>query len=77
MQVIYPLSTADAIAKLGLGTEVTEGSRKALEQRLDELMEAVRLLLLLLAAVAAEIALMLQQICSLLLHVSNIFIIHV
>ena len=43
MQVIYPLSTADAIAKLGLGDEVTEDSRKALEHALDELMEAVRL----------------------------------
>lgn len=42
-QVIYPLSTADAVAKEGLGEEVTESSRKALEQRLDELMEAVRL----------------------------------
>ena len=42
-QVIYPLGTADAIAKEGLGSEVTEASRLALEQRLDELMEAVRL----------------------------------
>ena len=42
-QVIYPLSTADAIAKEGLGTEVTEASRSALERRLDKLMEAVRL----------------------------------
>jgi len=42
-QVIYPLSTADAVAKEGLGEELTESSRKALEQRLDELMEAVRL----------------------------------
>ena len=42
-QVIYPLSTADAVAKEGLGEELTEASRKALEQRLDELMEAVRL----------------------------------
>ena len=37
------MSTADAVAKEGLGEEVTESSRKALEQRLDELMEAVRL----------------------------------
>ena len=43
MQVIYPLSTADAIAKEGLGSEVTEASRQALEQHLDQLMEAVRL----------------------------------
>ena len=42
-QVIYPLSTADAVAKEGLGEELTDASRKALEQRLDELMEAVRL----------------------------------
>ena len=42
-QVIYPLGTADAIAKEGLGSEVTEASRLALEQRLDKLMEAVRL----------------------------------
>lgn len=42
-QVIYPLSTADAIAKEGLGIEVTEASRSALELRLDKLMEAVRL----------------------------------
>ncbi|KAL3156583.1 hypothetical protein ABBQ38_000874 [Trebouxia sp. C0009 RCD-2024] len=42
-QVIYPLSTADAIAKEGLGSEVTQASRLALEQRLDKLMEAVRL----------------------------------
>ena len=42
-QVIYPLSTADAIAKEGLGNEVTQASRLALEQRLDKLMEAVRL----------------------------------
>ena len=41
--MIYPLSTADAIAKEGLGSEVTEASRLALEQRLDKLMEAVRL----------------------------------
>jgi len=43
LQVIYPLSTADAIAKEGLGEELTPPSLKALEQRLDELMEAVRL----------------------------------
>lgn len=42
-QVIYPLSTGDAIAKEGLGSEVTQASRLALEQRLDKLMEAVRL----------------------------------
>ncbi|DBA67674.1 TPA: hypothetical protein ACH3X2_001266 [Trebouxia sp. C0005] len=42
-QVIYPLSTADAVAKEGLGEELTESSRKALETRLDELMESVRL----------------------------------
>lgn len=43
MQVIYPLSVSDAIAKQGLGGEVTEASQQALEQRLDKLMEVVRL----------------------------------
>lgn len=43
LQVIYPLSTADAIAKEGLGEELTQPSLKALESRLDGLMEAVRL----------------------------------
>ena len=32
MQLLYLLSPVDAIAKLGLGDEVTEDSRKALEQ---------------------------------------------
>ena len=43
VQVIYPLSIADAVVKEGLGSEVTDSSRQALDQRLDELMEAVRL----------------------------------
>ena len=43
MQVIYPLSIADAVAKEGLGSDVTDASRQALDQRLNQLMEAVRL----------------------------------
>ena len=41
-QVIYPLSVSEAISKVSDGAGQAEG-KQALEQKLDSLMEAVRL----------------------------------
>lgn len=43
MQVIYPLSVSEAVAKVSDGAGQTDAGKQALEQKLDALMEAVRL----------------------------------